>query len=195
MPLPPEEFLERLKRENAALRKRVGGSEPARANDEGTPLQSPRRAIVEGMRAKLVTGDVRGALAILNGASTHRFTAIYRFDEDQLVNLCLVDRENPDAKLFPTIPVTASYCVYLREPERFFALEDSFEDTRVIEHDKQPHVRSYCGVVIENDDGSLYGSLCQFDFGPVLTPPGVFDLLDDVVRVLGADLRKALARR
>jgi GAF domain-containing protein len=85
-----------------------------------------------------------------------------------LVNLHVFERlhdAEADERLFPTIPVSASYCMYVRDPQRFFALEDSMADERVRAHPKREQVRSYCGIALLNEDGTIFGSLCRFDFG------------------------------
>jgi hypothetical protein len=123
--MDPSELLDRLRSENAALRARLSVSTPT-----SSALRDSVRDTVTRVRNCLAARDVRGALAILNTTTPHRFTAIYRFDGETLVNLNVFDRLDPEASLFPSIPVSASYCMYVRDPLHFFALEDSLTDAR-----------------------------------------------------------------
>jgi GAF domain-containing protein len=189
MATDPRELLLRLRRENATLRERVG-ADAASTCEPGSLV----RETVSRVRECLVEGDVRGALSILNGTTPHRFTAVYRFDGEMLVNLHVFDRLDADERLFPTIPVSASYCMYVRDPQRFFALEDSMADERVRAHPKREQVRSYCGIALLNEDGTIFGSLCHFDFAEVRVPEAAFDLLDEVGRVLQVELARTLTR-
>ncbi|MEH2251938.1 hypothetical protein [Nostoc sp.] len=80
--------------------------------------------------------ELRAAVIFLNGLTPHRFTSLYRFDEDTLHNLCFFDRENPTQELTPDIPVMASYCVFVRSSRGTFTTPDSLQDDRVHGHPK-----------------------------------------------------------
>ena len=51
----------------------------------------------------------------LNTLSPYRYSAVFRFEGPTLRNICLVDREQPDVKDCPEMPVSESYCVYVRD--------------------------------------------------------------------------------
>lgn len=109
---------------------------------------------------------MRAALECLNRRSSHRFTALYRFDGPTLRNLHLVDREDPTVERSPDLPVLESYCLFVRRTSQRFTVEDADCDARVLGHPKQPTVKSYCGVPLLAPTGQLFGTICHFDFDP-----------------------------
>ncbi|MBV9926601.1 MAG: GAF domain-containing protein [Acidobacteria bacterium] len=121
---------------------------------------------IEFFREALAEGGVRAALRFLNARSPHRFTSIYRFDGSTLHNLYLYDRANPEFGLFPDAPLGESYCSIINETASTFATHDSLNDERVEGHPKRELVLSYCGIPLVREDGTLFGTLCHFDFVP-----------------------------
>jgi GAF domain-containing protein len=132
----------------------------------------------------LADQDVRGALIFLNGLSSHRFTAQYRFDDQILHNLYFYDRENPTQKSTPEILTTASYCIFVRNSSDTFAVANAPEDARVHGHPKQQAVQSYCGVPLLGDDGKMFGSICHFDLRPLPISDENVQLLEAVGALL-----------
>jgi GAF domain-containing protein len=121
---------------------------------------------LDQLKGLIAGGDVRGALALLNAATGHRFTALYRFDRETLRNMYFYDREHPDTETTDAIPVLASYCVYVRESNAAFETTHAREDGRVAGHPKREMLQAYCGVPLLGEDGKSFGSLCHFDFDP-----------------------------
>ncbi len=126
----------------------------------------------EAFRALLETRvgreDVRGALALLNMSGPFRFTSILRFeDDDRLTSVWTFDRENPMRDDFPVAAVTSSsYCVRVRDSMQPFLMPDSALEPTVATHPARDSVQSYCGVPLLREDGSFFGTLCQFDVVP-----------------------------
>jgi len=143
----------------------------------------------------LARQDVRGALRYLNGLTSFRFTALYRFDNDLLRNRCFIDRLNPDVDSTEDIPIDASYCIYVRQNQGPFLLADSLRDERVRGHRKQPTVRSYCGVPLVDGQGWMYGSVCHFDFEPHPFRESDVMLLTEVAQLLVKDGKPVPALR
>jgi hypothetical protein len=77
------------------------------------------------MKAIQEHSGIRAVLIHLNGLTDHRFTALYRFDEDSLHNLFFFDRQQPEIVSCPEIPVLASYCVFVRSSGQTFVTPDS----------------------------------------------------------------------
>lgn len=125
------------------------------------------QAHLRHLKAVLGAGDLRGALMYLNSLTRHRFTSLYRFDVEMLRNVALFDRRNPDQPRCDDLPVLASYCVFVRDAEATFRVDDSHADVRVADHPRRAQLRSYCGVPLLDECGSMFGSLCHFDFDPV----------------------------
>lgn len=148
-------------------------------------------ATIDQIRFLIGKGHVRSALELLNTLSPCRFTAIYRFDADQLQNLVLYDREQPDAPLMDTIPVEESYCTFVQRSRDAFLVDNALLDSRVAGHPKRPVVQSYFGFPLVGPDDSLFGTLCQFDFDVVDMPADILALMQELARQL--DPRHAMA--
>lgn len=121
---------------------------------------------VEAFREALAEGGIPAALKFINARSPHRFTSIYRFDGSTLRNLYLYDRANPEFGLFPDAPLGESYCSIVSKTAAAFATHDSLRDRRVEGHPKREMVLSYCGIPLVREDGTMFGTLCHFDFVP-----------------------------
>lgn len=130
------------------------------AKPEAAMLDNSRN----NLKAILEKEGVLPALRFLNGRTPHRFTAMYLFDKDQLENQFLVDESDDSNTSMESIPVSASYCIFVRNLERLFVVNDSTTDERVQGHPKQREIKSYCGVPLLDWDGNMYGTVCHFDF-------------------------------
>ena len=139
---------------------------------------------VSAFRQLLKTEGVRAALKFLNSVSTHRFTAVFRFEGDTLRNLHLIDRDNPKIERCPDLPVLDSYCVYVRNTAKPFVIDDSLQDDRVFGHPKRKVVQSYCGIPLIDENGELFGTICHFDFEPIPFTKEEAFLLDEVAPFL-----------
>ena len=122
-------------------------------------------------------GRFRQAVEFLNLTSAYRFTALYRISSDQLHNLVIFDREQPDQPLLDTIPLDDSYCVFVRDLKDAFIVADAAGDSRVEAHPKRPTVNAYCGVPLIDTAGDVFGTVCHFDFAPVPENPATVDML------------------
>jgi GAF domain-containing protein len=126
-----------------------------------------RRAAVARFREILRDEGVRPSLRYLNGQGAHRFTAVFRFEGGTLRNLHMVDRDDPTVERCADQPVLESYCIYVRRTAETFVTDDSANDERVSGHPKQNVVQSYCGIPLMDEDGTLFGTICHFDFEPM----------------------------
>lgn len=125
-------------------------------------------AEIPELHAALQDGDLMAALAYLNSRTPHRFTGIFKFSGDLLENLFLFDREQTGAAVWAPFLPEKSYCSIVEATNSTFVLGNSTTDPRVAEHSARDVVMSYCGVPLHNPDGSLFGSLCHFDYKPIL---------------------------
>lgn len=125
------------------------------------------REAVNGFRERLERDGMRSALRFVNGLTTHRFTALFRFEGGTLRNLVLVDRDDPSVEVTAEQSITDSYCIFVRQTAERFITEASLDDDRVAGHPKQLTVQSYCGVPLMSEDGTLYGTICHFDYAPL----------------------------
>lgn len=136
------------------------------------------------LKAILSGGDVRGAIIHLNGLTEHRFTSLYRFDNETLTNVYFFDRENPTQESTPDIPVMASYCVFVRNSHSTFTTLESLQDDRLHDHPKQLVVRSYCGMPLLDENGKMFGTICHFDFQPMPISDATVKLLESIAPLL-----------
>ena len=144
-------------------------------------------SITDHLRQMKETRECAGARAILiylNGLTDHRFTAMYRFDVEQLHNVYFYDRERPELESCPDIPVMASYCVFVRDSRHSFVTMDALTDERTVGHPKRFEIGSYCGVPLVDENGRLFGTLCHFDTRPLPISGENVALMEEVARVL-----------
>jgi GAF domain-containing protein len=140
----------------------------------------------ENIRNMLASNDIRAALIYLNLSTAYRFTSMYRFDDYELLNMYFVDKMDLFILATDDVPVTSSYCAFLRDGQIPFLVTDSLIDERVAHHPKRKTVRSYCGVPLFDNYGKLFGSVCHYDFEPVY--PNAIDV--DLLEAVGMLLRK-----
>jgi GAF domain-containing protein len=138
---------------------------------------SNEEALAE-LRRIIRAQGVRAALIFVNGLTEHRFSALYEFDNNTLRNLYFFDREYPEIETTEEIPVTASYCVFLRDTGGLFHTSDALRDGRVRTHPKREQVQSYCGVPVLDSHGNLFGSVCHFDLQPRIIADEDVDLME-----------------
>jgi hypothetical protein len=119
-------------------------------------------AVVE-FRRTLKADGLWAGMRYLNKLSPYRYSAVFRFEGAMLRNVCLVDREQPDVRECPEMPVTESYCVYVQDAGAEFAVEHARMDCRVLGHPKAGCFQSYYGVPLIADDSRLIGTICHFD--------------------------------
>jgi hypothetical protein len=131
-------------------------------------------------RRILKSDGLWAGMSYLNGVSPYRYSAVFRFDGGMLRNVCLVDRQQPQVRDCPEMPVTESYCVYVRDTGGEFGVEHAHMDCRVIGHPKAGRFQSYYGVPLLADDGQLVGTVCHFDEAPVTLEPAISVVLNEI---------------
>ena len=106
------------------------------------------------------------ALKLLNATTEHRFTGVYRVDDEVLRNVALFDRNNPDLPVGKDAPLLETYCSITAAKGAAFCTMDAASDQRVEGHPARETTRSYCGVPLRLEDGEPFGTLCHFDVVP-----------------------------
>jgi GAF domain-containing protein len=149
---------------------------------------------ISHMRALYQRDGIRAVLVYLNSLTAHRFTALYRFDDEMLQNLYFYDREQPTFDSCPEIPVMASYCVFVRSSRKTFAISDSITDNRLGDHCKRREIRSYCGVPLLDEDGRMFGTICHFDHRPIPIGDDSVALMEAVASLFKSEVEKLKAR-
>jgi GAF domain-containing protein len=145
------------------------------------------------LRTVLASGGSRAALAYLNSLTSQRFSSLFRFDGEHLRSVTFYDREAPEQESCDTIPVLASYCVFVRDSGTRFATTAALEDRRLDGHAKQAHVQSYCGVPLRDREGRMFGSVCHFDFSPGSIAERDVSLMEELADLLQPGLRDVAA--
>jgi GAF domain-containing protein len=139
----------------------------------------------------LAESGIRAGLIYLNGLTSHRFSALYRFDDVTLKNLFFFDRENPGQSASAEIPVLCSYCVFVRDSGSRFKIENSSTDERTIGHPKRLEIRAYCGVPLLDNEGKMYGTVCHFDVDPQAISGENIDLMEALASALKTTVSSA----
>jgi hypothetical protein len=149
---------------------------------------SHEELITSLLQTRASSSDLRGVLQLLNASGPFRFTGVLRFEPDEtLTSLWTYDRENPELNAFPEhTPTSASYCSRVRDALAPFELPDAANDPSVATHPARHNVLAYCGVPLLRDDGSFFGTLCQFDLSPRFFPTLTVQRLRDAAAVLRA---------
>jgi GAF domain-containing protein len=143
-------------------------------------LNDTYRNALHRLRTLIEERDLRAALAYLNSLTSHRFSALYRFNDDTLHNVLLFDRTDPGASTFDDIPVLASYCVFVRDSGNAWCTSHAALDDRIGDHPKRFVVQSYSGVPLRDAFGNVFGTLCHFDFEPVQIADEHLELMEAV---------------
>lgn len=103
------------------------------------------------------------ALAVLNDAVPHRYTAVYRLRDGRMVNVALADKHgDPVPEFLAEVPIASSFCQYVLRDGSFLT-GDSSKDRRLNGHPYQGVMTSYSGVPIFDLEGHAIGTACHFD--------------------------------
>ena len=130
------------------------------------PAQAPAaETIVREVESALNEAGLFEALCVLNRTTSHRFTAIYRFEPGWVRSVVLVDRENPHLRVGADVPMKESYCVLVPDSESY-RIENAMEDARLLGHAARAAVLCYGAVHLRDGDGASWGTLCHYDFRP-----------------------------
>jgi GAF domain-containing protein len=130
------------------------------------------------LNSALARNDVHEALRYLNARTPHRFTGIFRYHGDLLQNVHLFDREySRSTELLPAFALKHSFCGFVQATNRAFVVTDGSRDA----HLRAPPshmIVSYCGVPLRDPHGCPLGTLCHFDFGPIVFADLDLDFLE-----------------
>lgn len=141
----------------------------------------------EQLRFLIASGNIRAALELLNDESRLRFTALYLLENTHAINFMLVDRDNMPSGLPNNIPLDGSYCSLVKAAAAPIVITNASLDQRLVGHPSRESMAAYCGVPLLDLNGSVLGTLCQFD--PVAThiTDQTMALMTEVATGLGLD--------
>jgi hypothetical protein len=120
-----------------------------------------QREIAE-FEGELHRHGIQAALKYLNHRTPHQYTGIFRFDGTTLRNEALFDRYHPELQKGGDAPMEATYCSLVGRKQAPVEILDATVDPRVkgVVHTS---VISYCGVLIRDQEGKPFGTLCHYD--------------------------------
>lgn len=122
----------------------------------------PLQADLDVFARHLSEKGLRAALLYLNRRTPHRFTGVFRLDDDMLRSVALVDKWDPAVEHGDDVPLASAYCAHLHRTGETLEVEQGATDPRVPWMHDSPIV-SYCGSVIVDKAGAPWGALCHFD--------------------------------
>lgn len=128
-------------------------------------------------------GGLLGALQFLNARTPYRYTAVYRLDGQMMRNIVLYDRLGETSAGLSEVPLGDSFCQFVMRDKGFETVNSAL-DTRLDGHTYQGVLNSYFGLPLSRKPGTIYGTLCHFDFEPKQLPDGELALLEAVSPVL-----------
>ena len=144
------------------------------------------------VRKRLFEDGVRAAVIHLNGLTGFRFTALYRFGESAVSSVFFYDRLHPTVVTSPEIPLISAYCKEVQEHGRAFCTTSGLSTAQA--NAPQSRVQSFCGVPLIDSEGSMFGTLCHFDFAARSLDPHHIELMQSVAELLREHDRFVLAQ-
>lgn len=144
------------------------------------------QSLTTQFRAALSEDGLWGAMRWLNSTVPYRYSAVFGFDGDTLMNVCLVDKNTPTVMHCGDQAITDSYCLYIHRTPETFVLEEAMSDTRVDGHPKRELFQSYYGVPLFDARGELRGTVCHFDAESRAPSREMASVLDDLAPHIAA---------
>jgi hypothetical protein len=127
-------------------------------------MQATRTELDE-FQSLIDRGGLDAALAYLNRRTDFRYTAIYRLQDGMMCNISLFDRRSEDTSQLAEVPLGESFCQFVMA-DGGFQTADSATDDRLDGHVYKGILNSYYGLPLSSEPGTIYGTLCHFDFDP-----------------------------
>ena len=104
---------------------------------------------------------VHAALGYLNHRTTHRYTGVFRFDGQHSRNEVLFDRYDATVRQGRDVPLVEAFCSLVGRDQTPLQILDASLDSRCKEVNTL--VVSYCGLLMYDAQGRVYGTLCHYD--------------------------------
>jgi hypothetical protein len=116
---------------------------------------------IEALTQVLTQQGVHAALGYLNSRMPHRYTGLFRFHGQYSRNVVLFDRYNPQVRQGQDVPLAEAFCSLVGRLEQPLQILDAVLDPRA--QAVNTLVVSYCGVIVRDAQGGIYGTLCHYD--------------------------------
>ena len=124
---------------------------------------SPQTAEV---RSVLATHGIRPALALLNGRTQYRYTAIYKLSGDAMRAEHVFDRSLEYRTWLKAVPLDKSFCRHAIERGEFVTGHVSEDQSLVSYRPYVGLVESYYGRLLTRERATPYGMFIHFDLEP-----------------------------
>jgi DNA-binding response OmpR family regulator len=158
----------------------------------GDTPESHSGTLLEDLVGLVARGDLLGLVSFLNDRAEYRFTSLARFEDDSIVRLAHVDREQGNAAVtWGDPPLVDAYCFHTRDVRAPLVVEDARLDLCIPAALRRQRVVSYGGVPLSRTDGTIFGALCHYDIQPRTPRQGVLETLERVARLLRSELQDA----
>lgn len=140
-----------------------------------------KQALAE-LRKRLFEDGVRAAVIELNTLTGFRFTALYRFGENDVSSVFFYDRLHPTVVTSPEIPLISAYCSEVKTYGRPFCTTSSLSTAQTSAPPSR--VQSFCGVPLIDRAEEMFGTLCHFDFATRALDKPHIELMQSVAELL-----------
>lgn len=143
------------------------------------PIHDLVNASLSAFAETMRTGGIASGLSFLNARVPHRCTGVYQLEGMNIRSVYLYDRKG---ELLPeslgSVPLNESFCEHALR-DGMFLTSDSSLDERVNGSLMKGVVIAYCGIPLLDRSGTLFGSLCHFDYVPRTLPSDEFAFLQE----------------
>jgi hypothetical protein len=126
-----------------------------------SPFPDEQTSNIAAFAQVLREQGVHAALGYLNRRTTHRYTGVYRFDGQHSRNEVLFDRYDATVRHGSDVPLVEAFCSLVGREQPSLQILDAALDPRAEAIDTL--VVSYCGVLMYDAQGRVYGTLCHYD--------------------------------
>lgn len=133
-------------------------------------------------------GGLRAGLQFLNLRVPHRCTVVYKVDGDNLEMVELVDKlGNPATAVPAPVQLSQSFCQATLLYGQLVT-SDSESDKRLDGKTYQGVIKSYVGLPLSHSRGTLFGTLCHYDFTEQPMDDDEFEFLQQAAVILAKAL-------
>ncbi|RZJ04305.1 MAG: GAF domain-containing protein [Haliea sp.] len=145
---------------------------------------------LDALQQALQSEGIVAGLKFLNDRVPHRLTAIYRLSGAAVHCVHVYDKQGElTTDRMAVVPLGESFCQFAMR-DGVFLTDDTTADRRLDGNPNQGVVVCYHGLPLLDNDASLYGTLCHFDFVPQALPDGEFDHLQQAAREIARHLNR-----
>lgn len=147
-------------------------------------MESAAHGFVDQLRFLVSSGNLWAALEHLNLQSRLRFTALHRFGSQTAGNFLLVDRDDSSRPTAEWLQRNEDFRGFVEAMAAAPLGEDASVDLARVAHPVAGRIRACCGLPLRDENGEVFGTLCQFDLVPADIQPLTIELMREVTAAL-----------